>query len=250
MYMEKDWLFKEKYNGQKTEGFLADCARLEAGEPLAYIIGHVPFLDCTIYLDSHPLIPCPETEYWTKHAIDTLINPKVRDSIPYFRVLDLCAGSGCIGVAIARALPGTLVDFCEIDPLHLPTILHNCTGNDIDPERCQIWQSDLFTNVPDGQYDMIVSNPPYIDPSLDRTTSSVTDYEPHQALYGGETGLVFLEQIIVNAPTYLKPQGQLWLEHEPEQVKQIAALAVAHGFSSTTHRDQYNTERYTTLVLE
>ncbi len=66
--MSKDiaWLLQEKYGGEKSEAFFADCKRLALGEPLGYLIGHTPFLDCTIYLDSKPLIPRAETEFWTE----------------------------------------------------------------------------------------------------------------------------------------------------------------------------------------
>jgi len=71
---ELDWLLKEKYHGVESEAFHADCARLATGEPLGYLIGHVPFLNCTIHLDSHPLIPRPETEFWTEQAIAEIIH--------------------------------------------------------------------------------------------------------------------------------------------------------------------------------
>ena len=68
MTSEEQWLLREKYQGEKTEAFFADCDRLLAGEPLAYLIGHIPFLHCLISLDSHPLIPRTETEFWTEKA--------------------------------------------------------------------------------------------------------------------------------------------------------------------------------------
>lgn len=243
---EIQWLLEEKYNGQKTEGFLTDCARLEAGEPLAYIIGHIPFLDSTIYLDSHPLIPRTETEYWTKHLIDTIHAQTTPKTV---KVLDLCAGSGCSGVAIAKSLSRSLVDFAELDSLHLPTILRNLTENNIDPERCHIMQSDLYTSVTD-RYNIILSNPPYIDPVIDRTQKSVKAHEPHLALYGGVDGMELIERIIQDAPDHLLPHGQLWIEHEPEQSRAIQSLGGARNFTTTTHTDQYEVERYSVLVLQ
>ena len=72
MNPEVDWLLNEKYHGEKTSAFFTDCVRLETGEPLAYVIGHIPFLDCTIYLDSRPLIPRVETEFWVEKLITTI----------------------------------------------------------------------------------------------------------------------------------------------------------------------------------
>lgn len=261
---EKMWLLKEKYGGVESEAFHADCARLHAGEPLAYVIGHIPFLTCTIYLDSRPLIPRPETEYWTQKFLQQLA---ARDRIHDLRVLDLCAGSGCIGVAIAKAVPSAHVDFVELDPAHILTIKKNLHKNlavnasrstpGVEREaRYRIIQADLFTpesstpGVELGRYDYIVSNPPYIDPELDRTEVSVRAHEPAQALYGGTEGLELIARIIAAAPQYLKPEGQLWLEHEPEQTAAITDLAEKHKFRSTTHQDQYGIERYTQLMLQ
>lgn len=246
MNQEEQWLLSEKYNGQKTEGFLSDCKRLSDGEPLAYIIGSIPFLDCIIFLDSHPLIPRPETEFWTKHLIDEIV--KVNTSPEPISVLDLCAGSGASGVAVAQSTANTLVDFGEIDALHLPTILHNLTHNNINPDRCNILQSDLFSKI-EKKYHYILSNPPYIDPAIDRAETSVKLHEPHLALYGGIEGMELIRQIISEAPTHLHSNGQLWIEHEPEQSKAIQILGTKHGFEVVTHPDQYEVERYSVLNL-
>lgn len=308
---DEQWLLKEKYGGDKStpvfnvtadeiknkyswsDAFFADCERLRAGEPLAYLIGHAPFLDCTIHLDSRPLIPRPETELWVEQAIAHIVakhasprsdlglangsGNKIECAAPAApRILDLCAGSGCIGVAIAKGIPEAQVDFADIDIRHLPTIEKNLNANEIDTARCHIWQSDLFANVGDqcssprsdlglgpagsrhkaGRqdgvvlYDFILTNPPYIDSALDRIESSVKAHEPHHALYGGQDGLEFIKAIIVNAPHFLHPHGQLWIEHEPEQSAAIKSLGTHHNFRVATHRDQYRQERYSILVLQ
>jgi release factor glutamine methyltransferase len=241
---DEAWLLKEKYGGITSELFFSDCARLEAGEPLAFVIGFVPFLDCTIWLDSHPLIPRPETEYWSEKAIAAIKSSLIKGP----RVLDLCAGSGCIGVAIAHALPDTTVHFAELDARHLPTIKKNIEENRIPTSRTQVFQSDLFANVSD-QYDFILTNPPYIDPELDRTESSVTQFEPHHALYGGEAGMELIAHIIQSARLFLLPQGQLWTEHEPEQVALVHELATAAGMLCTTHTDQFSVPRFSILTV-
>lgn len=239
---EEKWLQTEKHNGVESEAFQADLERLRAGEPLAYLIGHVPFLGSQIYLDSRPLIPRPETEFWVEKAIASiqLDNKEVQ-------VLDLCAGSGCIGVAVAKAIPEACVTFAEIDSAHLPTIKKNIAENFSDDERFQVIQSDLFEKV-EGQYDFILSNPPYIDPVLDRTESSVKVYEPHLALYGGQSGMEIIERLIAAAPEHLAPGGQIWIEHEPEQVEEVKKCAEAGGLSATPHNDQYGLPRYSILV--
>lgn len=241
MEKEAEWLLSEKYNGEKTEGFFTDLKRLESGEPLAYVIGHVPFLDTKIYLDSKPLIPRPETEYWVKQVIDELQNVGKQ-----IRALDLCAGSGCIGVAILKHTTCS-VDFVEIDEAHHATIQKNINGNDIDPKRANIIGGDLFEQLGQQQYDLILSNPPYIDPNIDRASESVKKYEPHIALYGGDKGIAIIADIILDGSLHLKDGGVMYIEHEPEQEEQLHQLATESGLHAASERDQFGIIRYTRL---
>lgn len=242
MDKERAWLVTEKYNGIESPEFFTDCERLEAGEPLAYVIGSIPFLDTTIYLDSCPLIPRPETEYWVHKAIKTIHDSGLTTS----RVLDLCAGSGAIGVAVLKAIPDVMVDFAEIDERHHATIRKNIEANGIAPTRTHIYGGDLFQHI-DGRYDFILANPPYIDPALGRTETSVKDFEPHQALYGGIDGIEIIHRIIEDTPLHLIGRGVLFMEHEPEQAEYIARLHVASQFSVTSLPDQYGVIRYSIL---
>ena len=251
MVKEEQWLLEEKYKGENTEGFFTVCQRLAAGEPLGYVIGYVPFLDCKIHLDSKPLTPRPETEFWVEKAITTI---KIRRS-EAISVLDLCAGSGCVGVAVAKAVPQAKVDFAEIDPCHQPTVIKNLRTNlpgySTTVEYYRFIESDLFEKIPsDYKYDFILSTPPYIDPAVDRAEESVKNHEPHLALYGGVDGIEMIDNIIKNAKQHLFHNGQVWLEHEPEQTERITILARQHDFVVTTHNDQYGVKRYSVLVLQ
>ncbi len=261
---ETTWLLKEKYNGKKCEAFFADCERLAKGEPLAYVIGHTPFLGTTIWLDSHPLIPRPETEFWVEKVIGALTKTTTTARLP-LHILDLCAGSGAIGIAIAKALSDVYVDFAEIDPAHTFTIKKNILVNlgSMDDRCCaiedlpykadhyQVFTSDLFAALPtDMRYEFIVCNPPYIDKMAHTVEESVVEYEPHQALFGGKNGLEIIVRIIEEAKTKLATTGQLWLEHEPFQTEAIAQWAIQYGYSVTTFPDQYNTLRYSVLMLK
>ncbi len=251
MSQDIEWLLEEKYKGEKSDAFFADCKKMALGEPLGYLIGHVPFLDTTIYLDSKPLIPRPETEFWTEQVISDIKTtyPVQHPGAEQLRILDLCAGSGCIGVAIAHAVPDAIVDFSEIDERHFPTIEKNLDENHIDRTRTHLYHSNLFEAF-SGTYQYIVSNPPYIDASLNRVDESVTKNEPYVALFGGEGGMDVITQIIEEAPKHLERYGQLWIEHEPEQSDMIRNLAREHKFICTTHKDQYGVERYSILVLQ
>ena len=223
---------------------MADYRRLKAGVPLGYVIGYVPFLNTKIYLDSKPLIPRPETEYWTEQAIKSI---RAKTDTPP-RVLDLCAGSGCIGVAVLKAVPTAKVDFVEIDKRHFKTISRNIEANGCSLGNSRVIHSDLFTAV-NNRYDFILSNPPYLKSKLDKAEPIVKDNEPILALDGGPDGFRLLQKIITAAPQYLKPKGQLWLEHEPEQSATVKDLGNQLGFNSVTHQDQYGVKRYSVLML-
>ena len=263
---EIEWLLQEKYQGVESEAFDANCAKLAAGVPLAYLIGHVPVLDCTIYLDSHSLIPRPETEYWVEQAIDTIKTLRRRQdllletleggglasSLVNPRILDLCAGSGAIGVAVAKAVTEAKVTFTELDPAHLPTIEKNLAQNTIvyDSEKYQVLCGDLFAALPKSErFHYILTNPPYIDAEANTVDASVVEHEPHLALFGGKAGMELISKIILQAPLYLLSAGQLWIEHEPAQVEAITTLAQAHGFSIITHPDQYGIPRFSVLTM-
>lgn len=244
--MGREWLLKEKYDGIETPAFEVDCKRLAFGEPLAYIIGHIPFLDRRIFLDSHPLIPRPETEYWTMRAI-TEITQKGGP----VHVLDLCAGSGCIGIAVLSAVPSVRVDFAEINASHHPTILKNLRENGIEESRARFFGGDLFADIPPkNTYDFILANPPYIDPGkTERVQDSVLRYEPSEALFGGIGGMEIIRRILEEAPWHLALQGVLYIEHEPEQSEAIAILADSPAYiSCQTFPDQWGVGRYTVLT--
>ncbi|QQR65021.1 peptide chain release factor N(5)-glutamine methyltransferase [Candidatus Kaiserbacteria bacterium] len=253
MNQDEEWLLKEKYHGEKSEGFSTDCMRLKNGEPLAYVIGSVAFLGTTIFLDipttrltgARPLIPRTETEFWVEKAIAEMSMQKEKS----LHVLDLCAGSGCVGVAVLHALPESHVDFGEIAEHHHPTIFKNLTENTLDPSRSCIFGGSLFDEIT-GTYDYILSNPPYIDKNLGRVAPEVETHEPALALYGGKDGMIFIETIIVSAPEHLSPTGVLYLEHEPEQVTAIHAFARMAGLTPTTHPDQYGVLRYTRFTRD
>ncbi len=243
MTQEERWLL-EAYGGKKTSGFFAAFKRLQQGEPLAYIIGSIPFLNTTIYLDSRPLIPRAETEYWVSLAVDDIRQSGIQAP----KVLDLCAGSGCIGVAVAHHIPQAMVHFAEIDRIHHDTIRKNIRSNGIDESHTDVMGGNLFeAALP--PYDYILSNPPYIPEGSERVAQSVRDHEPKLALYGGKNGTDIIARILTHTPHYLAATGTLFIEHEPEQSAAIAILARKNGLVAVTHSDQYGVSRYSTVAV-
>jgi release factor glutamine methyltransferase len=250
MTQDEVWLLQEKYNGEKTASFFSDCERLHAGEPLAYILGSIPFLDTIVHLESRPLIPRPETEFWVEKAIQHIQH--VALGTPH--ILDVCAGSGAIGIAVAHAVPGSRVDFAEISAAHQSTIVKNIDENFPHHQgarsRFRIFIGDLFDALPtDARYDFILTNPPYIDAAAHTVTAEVTAFEPHEALFGGKDGTEIITRIIIQAKQYLTERGELWIEHEPTQSSAIEALATRYGYTTIVHTDQYKVERFSRLCM-
>jgi release factor glutamine methyltransferase len=238
------WLLQEKYKGEETPAFFADCERLAAGEPLAFVIGLIPFLHTTIYLDSRPLIPRVETEFWVERALQEIKESELQQP----RIIDLCAGSGCIGVAIGKAIPSAVIHFAELQEEHHSTILKNIRANGLTEENTAVFGGDLFENAL-PPYDFILANPPYIVDNSPHVQKSVTDFEPAVALYGGGDGLDIIRRILTALPTQLSLNGIAFIEHEPEQESLLLTHAESCGLSVQTHRDQYNVSRYSRVHM-
>lgn len=245
---ERTWLLREKHGGIESPEFARDLERLALGEPLAYVIGHVPFLDASIDLSHKPLIPRVETEHWVKDAITALR----AHTTPPRTILDLFAGSGCIGTALAQAFPDATIHFGELDPDLIEQIKINLARNAIPQERARIISTDVFSNITDT-YDAIFANPPYIPASREsELDASVTAFEPHRALFAGPDGLSFIRPLIAQAPQFLHPGGSLFIEFDSAQKDTIEKLA--HGDASwktvAFMRDQYDAWRAVELTRE
>lgn len=228
---------------------------MESDLPEAYKIGDIPFLGLTIYLDSHPLIPRPETEWWAELLCEEAgrVTRKVwpdgdgrpedfsRD-VPRLRALDLCAGSGAIGCAILKYCPDTKVYFGEIDRAHEKTIWKNLRENHLDESRAEVRMGDLFVPFAGMRFDYIAINPPYI-PEARELPKSVADFEPALALRAGADGLAVLRRIAEELPKHLSPNGEAWIECDSPHADATQTLFTAQGFSVEIRSDQYDRPR-------
>lgn len=237
---ELQWLREEKYGGKESPAFHDDVERLKKGEPLDYIIGNAPFLGCTIDLSFRPLIPRAETEYWVGRALKTIPTSK------QIRVLDIFAGSGCIGITIAKHRPRATVELVELDSRALKQIQKNITLNAIT--NAISFKSDAFKKIT-GVYDYIFANPPYIAPDATDVQSTVKDWEPAIALYANDSGMALINETIANGHKHLIDGGTLYIEHDPRQSEAIIEFAKQFPYSRvTTLKDQYGKKRVTKLV--
>lgn len=210
-------------------------------EPEAYQVGHVPFLGTTIWLDSKPLIPRTETEWWTEKVITEI------QKLSGPRVLDLFAGSGCVGVAVLKHVPSARVTFGEFDARHLSTIERNVRENRV-ADRAHITQTDVYSAV-DGVFDFILANPPYLSRArLERIEQSVLEHEPVAALFAEDDGYALIDATIVGLPAHLTPGGQCWVEHEPEHAHRILESAAGLGYQAENRTDQYGILRYSVIL--
>lgn len=245
------WLITDKYQGHTPEPaqLVADLARLHEGEPLAYVIGWVNFLGLKIDLSCKTLIPRPETEYWVgevmKEAGPTLL---ATDSHPV-RMLDLCCGSGCIGLALWKHLsasqPQLSIDFVDNDPRAIQQTKLNIELNQLPAAQLHVRLGNLFEGG-SGEYDLIVTNPPYVP--ISGEVGPETVHEPQHAIFAQKDGLELIYQIILKGQKFLKKAGKLYLEFGEGQGLRIAQLAKEAGWASCEIRvDQFGVERWAVL---
>ncbi|MCI2057331.1 MAG: peptide chain release factor N(5)-glutamine methyltransferase [Oscillibacter sp.] len=197
-----------------------------AGEPVAYLIGEWEFYGLPLDISTDVLIPRPDTEVLAEQAIHYC------NVLGECRVLDLCAGSGCVGLAIASQVPQARVTLGELSDGALKICRQNIRRNGLSG-RVACVETDALQKPPRtlGEFQCIVSNPPYIPsgdiPGLD---NSVRDYEPHLALDGGEDGLDFYHTIAEQWKTLLTPGGQLFFEVGIGQADSVLRIMRAVGF--------------------
>ncbi len=186
-----------------------------AGRPLWYIIGDTEFYGCKIKVDERALIPRPETEL----LADTVVKSAENGD----KILDMCTGSGCIAVSVAKALKGKNVSVTAADLSDAAIMLaeENAKLNDVN---VTFVQSDMFTNVR-GRYNIIVCNPPYIKSGeIPFIQKEVREHEPRVALDGGEDGLEFYRILAKNVKSYLAKDGMLIMECGEGQANDILQI--------------------------
>ncbi len=197
-----------------------------AGEPLAYLIGEWSFCGMDLDVDENVLIPRVDTEVLAEQTIGfvkTLQEP---------RVLDLCAGSGCVGLAVAKFCPGSHVVLGELMEGALRVCRRNIRRTGLTAQVLP-WQVNTLDGPPPrfGEFDCIVSNPPYIpDGDIAGLDVSVRDYEPLTALEGGDDGLDFYRAISDKWRTALRPGGRLYFEVGIGQADDVLRIMRAQGF--------------------
>lgn len=219
----------------------AQAAQLEAltarradREPLQYLCGSWPFLDFELAVGPGVLCPRADTEVVAEAAAELL------RGVPHPKVLDLCAGTGCLGLGVQRFCPAAEVTSLEKSPAAFAYLTRNArlpNGLHLTPV-----QGDLFTyweTLPEGELDLIVSNPPYLTAAEMGQLQPEVAQEPAMALAAGEDGLVFYRALAEHYQRALRPGGALALEIGWQQREAVTALLEANGWVGIACRKDY-----------
>lgn len=200
--------------------FIEEIEKLKIGIPIQYLINKQEFMGIEFFVDENVLIPQPDTEILVQEILE-----KIK---PGDRILDLCTGSGAIGVSIGyiKKDENLKIVLSDVSEDALKVAKRNAENNNISVE---IIESDVFEKI-DGEYDIIVSNPPYIDLEEIEKLSIEVQNEPFIALFGGNDGLVFYREIATNAKKYLKPNGILGLEIGYNQKEKVTQILEKYGY--------------------
>lgn len=231
---------------------LRECVkRRGAREPLQHIVGSTSFCGFEIEAGPQALIPRPETELLAERAW-TFLNAQSSESDPSATVLELGVGSGCLSVAIAMNCPSARVTAIDCSDEALELARENVGRHGLG-DRVQALKSDAFQELPPGlQYDLIVSNPPYIPRAeIEALEPEVRDHDPRAALDGGEDGLDFYRLMSEQAATWLKPGGALMLEFGDGQAPRIEGIFRDEGWAvDAIERDLADKERFIIVSLQ
>lgn len=193
----------EILNNEQIDRIKSSIDKLIQGIPLQYITNLQEFMGLDFYVDENVLIPQPDTEILVEEAICILKN------IEKPKILDLCTGSGAIAISIAKNIKAKTITASDISNKALNVAKVNCKKNNVD--NIKLIESDLFENITE-RFDIIVSNPPYIESNVIKTLTKEVQNEPKLALDGGKNGLDFYRRIINEASEFLEPNGYLCLE--------------------------------------
>lgn len=200
--------------------------------PLQYVLGEWSFYGLNFYVGEGCLIPRADTETLVDTAFEFMKNK------PTAKVLDLCAGSGCVGITIANRYKDstvTLVEKYDVPYSYCEKNIHRNSS-----ETLFLEQADVFDYVPKSKVDLIVSNPPYINAKDMENLSEEVMHEPDSALYGGEDGLDFYRVILRRYPEYLNDGGMIALEVGYDQSEAVADMMKEAGFSEIAFTKDIN----------
>ena len=212
--------------------------KLKKGYPIEHITHQKEFMKLNFFVNGDVLIPRQDTEILVEEVI------KISKEMRVKKILDLCTGSGAIAVSLAKYLSDVEITAIDISHKAIKTAKKNAVFNKVE-DRITFLESDLFENLKNQKYDLIVSNPPYIKKDLIKKLDKQVQKEPYIALDGGYDGLDFYRKIIFQAYEYLKYNGYLCFEIGYDQKEDVSNLLKNNGNYSITYslKDLYDNDR-------
>lgn len=227
----------EELDEQQHSEFQHLVERRRQGEPIAYILGNREFWSLNLNVSPATLIPRPETEILVEVAIEKAIHKATSSTNNTLSIADLGTGSGAIALALASELPAAFITAVDKSKEALEVAIQNA-------EACQLSNVEFITSnwfdaILEHQFDLICSNPPYIETQDPHLQQGDLRFEPHSALASGPDGFFDLQQIIAKAPHYLNDGGWLILEHGFQQAMRTQTLLAEHGFVNIDTREDY-----------
>lgn len=204
---------KEIHEQEKTRYYLA-LIEIIQGMPIQYITNKQEFMNLELYVDENVLIPQPDTEILVQEVIK-IAKQEERN----LQILDICTGSGAIGIALSKNLENVYITMSDISKQALKIAQHNSQKN-IKSNKIEFIQSNMFENIT-NKYDIIVSNPPYIESDIIKTLPKNVQKEPQIALDGGADGLKFYKILANEAYNFLNDEGYLCIEIGYNQKEEV-----------------------------
>lgn len=227
--------WEEPPGKENARAFVSAVLRLERGEPVQYVCGKAPFMDFEVRVTPDTLIPRPETEQLVTLALGRVVRPGDR-------VLDVGTGSGCIAIAVKRALPSCVVAAVDISIAALEIARGNA---DALGTEIRFKQADLLEGQSQNSWDVIIANLPYVgENEREQLPEEVRDHEPSLALFAGEDGTSLVTNLLYQARGVLAPGGRVVLETGENQGETYRRVARELGWKATAYNDLAGRERF------
>lgn len=228
----------EELNEKERIKYFDAISKIRKGIPLEHITHQKEFMKLNFFVDENVLIPRQDTEILVEETI------KIAQKTNAKKILDLCTGSGAIAVSLAKYLPQTDITAIDISNEALKIAKKNAINNKVENQITFV-SSDMFTNLNEEKFDIIVSNPPYIKRNVIEILDKEVKREPYIALNGGEDGLDFYRKIVKESYQYLKYGGYLCLEIGFDQkIDVIGLIENEEKFENTySKKDLYDNDR-------
>lgn len=229
---------REELDNIKEKQYLEKIKILKKGVPIEHITHQKEFMKLSFFVDKNVLIPRQDTEI----LVEEVINIAKKNNSK--KILDLCTGSGAIAVSLAKYLPQAEITAIDISNEALKSAKKNAISNNVENQITFI-SSDMFTNLNEEKFDVIVSNPPYIKTNVIKNLDIQVQNEPYIALDGGKDGLYFYKKIINESYQYLKYNGYLCLEIGFDQkIDVIELIENTESFTGTySKKDLFDNDR-------